>query len=100
MHSTTVRLILAMLLVLLSGFLAVAQQPTGTISGRVTDEKGAVVPGAKVTITEKTTARVIDVVANGEGFFEARSLPPGSYNVKVEQQGFASSMTENVIVQT
>lgn len=101
MHSTkTIRLILASVLVLFSGLLVAAQQPTGVITGTVKDEKGAAVPGAKVAITDKATGRVIDVVANGEGFFEARSLPAGSYDVKVEQQGFSATLIENLIVQT
>ena len=101
MHSTKgIRLTLASLVVLIGALIVGAQQPTGVISGTVKDEKGAAVPGAKVAITDKATARVIDVVANGEGFFEARSLPPGSYDVKVEQQGFSATLIENVVVQT
>ncbi len=92
--------VLAGALVLFGALVVNAQQVTGVISGRVTDEKGASVPGAKVTITAKATGRNIDLVTNDEGFFEARSLPSGNYNVKIEQQGFAGSLIENLVVQT
>jgi hypothetical protein len=77
-----------------------AQSPTGTIEGRITDQTGAAVAGATVSITEKATGRVITVTTNDEGYFEARSLPPGSYAVQVERQGFASAKIGNLTVQT
>jgi hypothetical protein len=78
---------------------AFAQTPTGIISGRVTDPQGAAVVGATVKITEKGTNREIVTTTNGEGLYEARNLPPGPYNVRVEQAGFSTAAVENVIVQ-
>jgi hypothetical protein len=76
-----------------------AQAPTGSIEGSVTDATGAVIAGAAVTITEKATGRVINLTSNGSGYFEARALPPGQYTVKIAQQGFSPEVIENVRVE-
>lgn len=77
-----------------------AQQPTGTIEGTITDQSGAVVSGAKVTITEKSTGRTVETTTNSEGYFVARSLLPGAYSVKIEQSGFATAVIDDLVVQT
>src|SRR3989442_10695903 len=93
--------IIVIIVIVLTGVLSThAQQSTGTIDGTVTDEKGAVIPEAAVAITEKSSGRVINVTANKEGYFVARSLPPGSYSVRIEKTGFASEVRDDVIVQT
>jgi len=69
-------------------FAAFAQGPTGVITGTVTDESGAVIPFAKITITNKATDLVRSALASGEGFFSAPALPAGEYEVRGEQTGF------------
>ncbi|MBZ5620938.1 MAG: carboxypeptidase regulatory-like domain-containing protein, partial [Acidobacteriia bacterium] len=64
------------------------QAPTGIITGTVTDESGAVIPNAKITITNKATDSVRSALANAEGFYSAPALPAGDYVVRCEQQGF------------
>jgi hypothetical protein len=80
--------------------MALAQQPTGAIEGTISDQNGAVLANAKVSITEKATGRVIGVATNNEGYFVARSLLPGTYEIKVEHAGFSTGRVENVVVQT
>ena len=87
---------LALMLMSLGPPLLAAQQPTGSIEGTVTDVNGAVIPGAKVTITEKATGRQIPVTTNNEGVFQARALLPGEYSVRIEHSGFSSEVQENV----
>jgi Carboxypeptidase regulatory-like domain len=87
---------LAMLLTSLVTPLLGGQQPTGSIEGTVTDVNGAVIPGAKITITEKATGRQIPVTTNNEGIFQARALLPGEYTVRIEHSGFRSEVQENV----
>ncbi|HEY3139165.1 MAG TPA: carboxypeptidase regulatory-like domain-containing protein [Blastocatellia bacterium] len=77
-----------------------AQAPTGTITGTVTDTNGAVIAGAKVTITEKATGREIPLTTNADGIFEARALLSGEYSIKIEHTGFASEVLESVTVRT
>ncbi len=65
-----------------------AQAPTGTISGVVTDESGAVIPNATVTITNKATNVSRTGTTNAEGFYSVPALPAGDYEVKGELKGF------------
>jgi len=67
-----------------------SQAGTGSIAGTVTDPSGAVVPGAKITITSLGTHAVRTVVAGPRGEYVVSNLQPGTYEVSVEQQGFNS----------
>lgn len=84
-------------LVLAFGSLAVAQRVTGGISGTVTDPQGAVVSGAKVTITNPETNYTTSLTTSAQGTFDAASLPPAQYKVTIEATGF-SAYTTNTIV--
>ncbi len=64
----------------------------------VTDLNGAVIPGAKVTITGKATSRLISLTTDNEGRFQARALPPGQYTVKIGQSGFGPALLEDLTV--
>jgi len=61
---------------------------TGSIQGTITDPQGAVVPGAKVTITDQATGQRITVTSSGAGTYTSGALIPGNYLVRVEQAGF------------
>ena len=74
-----------------------AQAPTGTITGTVTDQSGAVVAGAAVAITSKSTGSVRDLVTNGEGFFSAPALPVGDYLVKCIAPNFKTIEREATV---
>lgn len=63
---------------------------TVTISGRVTDENKAVIPGASVTAKLEKTGVERTVVADGDGRYKLIQLEPGVYNVKVSFANFAS----------
>jgi len=60
-----------------------------TIGGKVTDQNGAVIPGATVTATLVATKIERTVVADGDGKYKLIQLSPGVYNVKVSFSGFA-----------
>jgi hypothetical protein len=83
--------LLALLLVAMS-MITFAQAPTGTITGTVADDSGAVVPNASVTITNKATGAARTVITNSEGFYSAPSLPAGEYEVKAEFKGFRATL--------
>src|SRR5215472_6003977 len=61
---------------------------TGNINGTVTDPSGAVVSGAKVTITNRETGQAIVTNTNPSGFYTSGTLNPGNYSVRVEAPGF------------
>src|SRR5215475_5115548 len=74
-----------------------AQEITGTIVGTVTDPAGAVIPGAKVTITNtdrNTVARTTETNSNGE--YVAALLDVGHYSISVDATGFKKSKQTNI----
>src|ERR1700730_13966202 len=76
---------LAMLLLLWNICMVVpadAQVAGGIISGTVTDNTGAAIPQAQISITNRATDVTRQVVANGDGFYSAPNLQPGEYQVK------------------
>jgi hypothetical protein len=64
----------------------------GNIVGTVADESGAVVPGAKVTITNKATGQQLNSVTNSSGIYNSGPLTPGEYTVRVEAAGFTTTV--------
>jgi hypothetical protein len=76
-----------------------AQAPTGTILGTVTDNTGAVIPNATITITNKATGAARDTVSNAQGIYSAPALQPGDYEVRAVMQGFRT-LVRNATVLT
>ena len=64
------------------------QTPTATLNGKVTDQTGAVIPQATVTVTSPG-AKPSSATTNQEGSFEIQALAPGTYNVAAGAKGFA-----------
>src|ERR1051325_1824753 len=71
-------------------------QATSTFNGRVVDNSDAVLPGVTVTVTNTATGVVRTTVTNAEGQYLLPGLEPGTYEVKTELGGFATSMRDNV----
>lgn len=97
------RLVLNMLLPLAIGFLAptmaLAQTGAGSLTGIVTDQTGAAVPGATVTATNQATNVAYTAVANEAGNYTVTSLPVGTYMVKSELAGFKTAATKPIQVE-
>src|SRR5438309_1129498 len=87
----------SILLALLCSMLAFAQAPTGTISGTVTDESGAVIPNATVTITDKATGFTRSPKVTAEGLFSASALSAGVYEVRIEAAGFRTVVRDATV---
>ena len=75
---------------------AFAQSNTGTITGQVLDQNGAVVPNATVTVTNQGTNESRNVQANADGFYEAASLPTGMYKVSANATGFQAATVTDI----
>jgi hypothetical protein len=71
---------------------SLAQDATGKILGTVTDSNGAVVPDAKVTVTDVATKLGRETKSDKEGNFQILSLPIGTYQVTTEKQGFKKAV--------
>lgn len=59
-----------------------------TLAGRVLDETGAVIPGARVTVRNMATNVARVVQTDEDGYFQIAALPPSSYEIVVEREGF------------
>jgi hypothetical protein len=77
-------------LVILWCTLAFAQGYLSSINGTVTDKSGAVVPGAKVTVTNKAKGISHTFTSNQVGVYAAPNLEPGDYEVMAEASGFGT----------
>src|SRR5260370_25936627 len=67
---------------------AAAFPQTASLTGRITDSTGAVVPGARVTVKAVASGIETSVDANDQGFYNLTLLPPGAYTVAVTKPGF------------
>src|SRR5512137_2226666 len=66
------------------------------LSGVVTDESGAAVASAKVSIKNLATGDVRDVTTNTDGLYLAPNLLPGSYEVTVTAKGFQTTVQKGI----
>ncbi len=76
-----------------------AQVDTGTILGTVKDSTGAVIPGAKVTLTNEGTNYSFSKLSEKDGSYVFTPIPIGTYSVTAEYQGFRQMVQKNVVVQ-
>jgi len=98
-HGARMWAVLALCLSLsfLSG-VALAQSERGTITGVVRDSSGAVVPGAKITITNQATNVAISATSNDAGEFTAPNLQAGTYTVRVVKEGFRATEEKGLML--
>lgn len=89
--------VLMLCLLVFAGF-AVAQTSKGTVSGVITDQSGAVVSNAKVTLVQVETNLTRETVSNNAGIYRYDAVNLGTYTIKVAAQGFAASATKTFTV--
>lgn len=80
----------------LGGHLAAAQVATGSITGVVQDETGAVVPGATVTVRNTDTGISRALTTDGQGRYQALNLNPGNYEVEGQSTGFQREIRRGI----
>jgi hypothetical protein len=84
-------------LLLLNG--SAAAQGTAQLNGKVTDESGAVLPGATVTATQTDTGSIRTSTTDADGTWSIQSLPLGPYKVEVALQGFRTAVQTGLVLQ-
>ena len=89
--------IFTMFLVLSSGTLWA--QATAELSGRVTDESGAILPGVTVTAAQTETGFTRTVVTDEAGNWVMPNLPTGPYRLEVSLQGFRTYVQTGIVLQ-
>ena len=82
----------------LRGVTCMAQMDQGTISGTVTDPSGAVVPDAKVTLTENDTGLVLQSTANKDGGYVFSPVKIGNYTVTASAPGFSTASLPGLVL--
>ncbi len=81
---------------LFSGWNIASAQVTGVISGNVTDQTGARLPGVKVTLHHVETGRVRAVLTDEMGRYDVPALAVGSYEVSAELAGFHTTVRKGI----
>jgi len=92
------RLFLLIFVVIFCAGAVFAQRDLGTITGTITDPQGAVIPSARIVITEDATGLTYEVQAGDTGEYVRPLLKPGTYTVTAEAPGFRRVAQKNVVV--
>lgn len=92
--------ILRLAALVLSGIVMFAQSTTQSIQGLITDSSGAVIAGAKVTLSNEGTGVTQTVTSNATGYYSFPLLQVGNYDVRVEMQGFKTETVKGVRLET
>jgi hypothetical protein len=77
---------------------ASAQAVYGSVYGTITDNTGAVVPGATVTVTDVSKGTSVSTQSNGTGDYRVEHLIPDTYNISAAATNFKTSTVPNIIV--
>src|SRR5678816_3005549 len=78
---------------------ASAQLSTAQLSGRITDESGAVLPGVTVTATQTDTGLMRSVTTDASGTYVMPNLPTGPYRLEAMLQGFRTYAQTGIVLQ-
>jgi outer membrane receptor protein involved in Fe transport len=93
----SVRCLAVLAIALLIPALAAAQTESGKVTGTVTDQSGAVLPGVTVNLKSVDRATTRSTVTNAEGEYVFASLVPGRYEITAELSGFSTKQTQTTV---
>src|SRR5437660_12693001 len=94
------RLLRVIAVVLLCAVAGIAQTNKGGINGTVTDQDGALVPGATGVITNLGTNQSETLTTSESGSYSASSLEPVPYSIRVEMKGLKKAFVVKAKVDT
>jgi Carboxypeptidase regulatory-like domain/TonB dependent receptor len=90
---------ICLLISILGGASASIGQSTGAqLTGQITDDTGAGIPGAHVSAQNTDTNLTQSAESNGQGIYVIHFLPPGPYRVTVEQAGFEREIQNGIVL--
>jgi hypothetical protein len=75
-------------LLLVPSFVFAQASGTGTVTGRIVDSSGAVLPGVTVTMKSPQALGQFTAVSDSQGVYRIANLPPAAYEARAELQGF------------
>jgi hypothetical protein len=85
---------LCILLLLFPFVYGYAQNANGRVTGVITDPQGALIPGAKISVTNVGTNETRQTTSGQDGTYQVLNLAIGSYSVTVEHEGFTKVITD------
>ena len=88
----------ALVVLLVTSVAVMAQSPSATLTGTVTDQNDAVVPGVNISVINIANAFQRSTITNNDGAFTVPLLPPGDYVVKAEREGFKTREVRDVVL--
>jgi len=80
--------------------LAWPQGNLGGLTGNLTDESGAIVPEASITLRSQDNNNLYRAAMTGEGAYAFRAIPPGTYRLEAERAGFKKYVLERIVILT
>ena len=95
LFSSRVRLLFVLSLALLPKW-AWSQSQLATLSGTITDKSGAVILRGRIVIANQGTGLERSTVTDAAGMYHFSGLPPGTYTIRAEDQGFQTQIREGV----
>ncbi|HZX11407.1 MAG TPA: carboxypeptidase regulatory-like domain-containing protein, partial [Acidobacteriota bacterium] len=84
------------LTLVLSPLLIAQSRETGAIVGTITDDEGEKLPGVTITLTGENLMGSRTTITDNQGNFRFPALPPGTYTVRAELDGFTTVRQENI----
>jgi hypothetical protein len=93
------RFVLIACLTLLPAGLGWSQIQNASVSGRITDPSGAVVPNVHLTAQNKATAIKYSTTSNSAGYYTFPTIPIGTYTVTVDANGFKKIVRSNITLE-
>jgi hypothetical protein len=97
-HRIRLKVLIGLLFLWLNSSMAMAQS-TAQMSGSVTDQSGAVLPGVEVTATQTDTGLARTVVTNETGSYNLTNLPVGPYRLEAGLPGFRTFVQTGIVLQ-
>ncbi|HXD32874.1 MAG TPA: carboxypeptidase-like regulatory domain-containing protein [Pyrinomonadaceae bacterium] len=96
-HTLTERTFVLIAMLLFGVMTITAQERSGRLRGRITDEAGALIAGATVSVTD-TDGKQTSAVANSAGEYVFQNLKPGKYSLIAAMTGFAAYENPDLII--
>src|SRR5262245_51610259 len=91
--ASRIALLLVAFVAMFSGPITLGQTTTATLSGAIRDASGAVVPEAKISVTNVNTGATRETITDSEGRYNLTNLGPGQYEVRAERAGFSRAQS-------
>ncbi len=91
--------LVALLVMLTASAMCFGQETTGALQGTVKDATGAVIPGAKITVTSPTLIGSKSAIADSKGYYHFSNLPPGEYVEVIDMKGFSTLKRSGLVIE-